>query len=241
MHKMNRFLAIAFTCALAACTQVTPPAQTQPKPLATPLTLPHDLLLKPDAPEFQQKAPDLFLVRLDTTKGLIVVEMHRAWGPIGVDRFYNLVRAGYYDGNYFSRVMPGWAQFGINGDPKISQAWRNKTLTDDPIASPQISNAKDTLAFAFSMKDNRTTQHFFNRRDNAATHDHPTDGVPFIPLGKIIQGSEVLAALNGEYGENAGGGIRGGQQGPIFEQGNAWFETNYPRLDQIKTARIAMP
>jgi cyclophilin family peptidyl-prolyl cis-trans isomerase len=189
-------------------------------------------LLSPDSPEMNRKAPDVCRVKLETTKGDIVMEMRREWAPIGVDRFYNLVRAGYYDGVKFHRIRDGyWAQFGINGEPKISQAWRNAKIKDDPFKE---SNVRGTVAFAFAEQDGRTTQLFINLRDNSSTHDPE----PFVPIGKVVEGMDVADKLNAEYGERAGGGIRAGQQGPLFEQGNAYLEKNFPRLDAIKKATI---
>lgn len=179
------------------------------------------------------RAPEQFNVRMETSKGVIVIEVHRAWAPLGTDRFYNLVRAGYYDQVRFHRVVAGkWAQFGINGDPKIAQAWRTQTIPDDPPAG--ISNQHGTIAFAFAVPNGRTTQIFINLRDNSATHDKE----PFVPFGKIIVGLEVADALNAEYGETSGGGIRAGKQAPLFEGGNAWLKENFPRLDYIKRAVV---
>ena len=192
-------------------------------------------LLHPDAPEMNRRAPELFHVRLETSRGLMVIEVHRDWSPHGADHFYNLVRAGYYDEARFFRVMQGrWAQAGINGDPKISNVWRERTIPDD---SRRESNVRGTIAYAFAVPNGRTTQVFINLRDNSATHDPE----PFVPFGKIVEGMEVADALNAEYGESAGGGIRGGKQGPLFEMGNAWFEHNFPRLDYITRATVIAP
>jgi homoserine O-acetyltransferase len=190
------------------------------------------LLLNPDAPAMNSRAPERFQVRFDTSKGNILVEIHREWSPHGVDRFYNLVRAGYYDDARFFRVREGrWAQFGINGDPRISNAWRERTIPDDP---RQLPNVHGTIAFAFAVPNGRTTQVFINLADNSATHD----AEPFVPFGKIVQGLEVADALNAEYGESAGGGIRGGKQGPLFESGNDYLARNFPRLDFIRRATV---
>jgi peptidyl-prolyl cis-trans isomerase A (cyclophilin A) len=232
-------LSIVF-CGLAAC-QSTPPTHvaTQPSaPAAPPLTLPSSFLLTPDAPEMKTPAPPLFRVRMETTKGDLIIEIHRDWAPIGADRFYNLVRAGYYDNTKIFRVSRSWTQFGINGVPKISQVWRPRNIPDDPPANPQISNTRGTIAYAFAVKDGRTTQMFINLRDNSATHDHPADGLIFIPFGKVIEGMEAADAFNGEYAENAGGGIRAGRQDRLFQEGNAYLEKNYPRLDAINKISI---
>jgi cyclophilin family peptidyl-prolyl cis-trans isomerase len=189
------------------------------------------LLLHPDAAELNRRAPDVFNVRLTTTKGEIVIEVHREWSPHGAGRFYNLVRAGYYDDSRFYRVIQGrWAQFGINGDPKISNAWRARTIPDDPRIE---SNTRGTVAFAFAVPNGRTTQVFINLKDNSATHD-----AEFVPFGRIIKGMEVADALNAEYGESSGGGIRGGKQQPLFDQGNAYLRQNFPHLDVIIRATV---
>jgi cyclophilin family peptidyl-prolyl cis-trans isomerase len=190
-------------------------------------------LLKPDALEMNRRGPDIFDVRLETSKGAIAIEVHRDWSPYGADRFYNLIRAGYYDDARFFRVIKGrWAQFGINGDPKISNLWHGRTIPDDP---RRESNVRGTIAFAFAITNGRTSQVFINLRDNSATHD---PGL-FVPFGKAIEGMEVADALNAEYGESAGSGIRSGQQGPLFRWGNTFLERNFPRLDYIRRATIA--
>jgi cyclophilin family peptidyl-prolyl cis-trans isomerase len=189
-------------------------------------------LLQPDSPAMNRRAPDRFNVQLETSKGAIVMEVHRDWAPRGTDRFYSLVRAGYYDDTRFYRIRAGnWVQFGINGDPKVSQLWRESTIPDDP---RRESNTRGTVAFAFAVPNGRTTQVFINLKDNSATHNPE----PFVPFGKVIAGMEVADALNAEYGESAGGGIRGGQQGPLFEFGNAYLDQNFPRLDRLLRATI---
>src|SRR5215510_5010957 len=191
-----------------------------------------ELLLNPNAPGMNRRAPDRFDVRLETSKGMIRIEVHRDWAPHGVDRFYNLVRAGYYDQVRFHRVIKGrWAQFGINGNPKVANAWRTKAIPDDP---RRESNVRGTIAFAFAVPNGRTTQVFINLQDNSKTHD----AEPFAPFGRIIEGMDAADALNTEYGESSGGGIRGGKQGPVFEGGNAYLERNFPRLDYIIRASI---
>jgi cyclophilin family peptidyl-prolyl cis-trans isomerase len=189
-------------------------------------------LLTPDAPEMNRRAPDRFNAQLETSKGVILIEIHRDWAPNGVDRFYNLVRAGYYDGVRFHRVIEGrWAQFGVNGDPKVSSAWRERTIPDDP---RRESNVRGTIAYAFAVANGRTTQVFINLRDNSATHD----AEPFAPFGRVIEGMDVAEKLNAEYGESAGGGIRAGKQGPLFEGGAAYLDRNFPRLDYIIRATV---
>jgi homoserine O-acetyltransferase len=190
------------------------------------------LLLAPDSPEMNRQAPDIARVRLETTKGIIRLEMHRAWAPHGADRFYNLVRNGFYDQAPVFRVRAGmWAQFGINGDPKIAQLWRNRTIADDPRVE---SNVRGTVAFAFRDPNGRTTQVFINLRDNSATHDKE----PFVPIAKVIEGMDVADALYSEYGERVGGGIRAGKQDPVFAGGNEYLKREFPKLDYILKATI---
>ena len=191
------------------------------------------LLLTPDAPQFQQPAPHVSRVRLYTSEGVILIELHRDWSPNGVDRFYNLVRAGYYDDARFFRVtQERWAQFGINADPDISKAWRGKTIADDP---RRQSNTRGTVAFAFAVPNGRTTQVFINLRDNSPTHDKE----PFVPIGRVLLGMDVADRLYSVYGETSGSGIRAGKQQPLFDQGNAYLLKNFPKLDFIRQAAIA--
>ncbi len=191
----------------------------------------HALLLRPKAPEFTSPAPAKGLVRFDTSKGVIDIEVTRDWSPLGADRFVNLVRYGYYDGARFFRVTAGrWAQFGIAGDPQVAQAWRTATIQDDPFKQ---SNIRGTVAFAFAVPNGRTTQVFFNLRDNSATHDLE----PFTPFGRIVAGLDVADALTTEYGEGPGG-IRAGKQDPVFAGGNAYLLEKFPHLDYIKTATL---
>ncbi len=191
-----------------------------------------DILLQPDHPEMRRQAPEVSRIRFETTKGVIRMEMRREWAPVGVDRFYNLVRHGYYDNVAVFRIRAAtWAQFGINGEPAVAQAWRGRTLADEPRV---LSNVRGTLAYAFKDPNGRTTQIFINLRDNSTTHDKE----PFVPFARIVEGMEVADALYAEYGERAGGGIRGGKQDPLFLEGNAYLKKNFPNLDYIVKATI---
>ena len=176
-------------------------------------------------------APPQFRVRLETTRGTIVIEVHRDWAPLGADRFYELVTSGYYDDSRFYRVVKGqWAQFGINGDPRVATRWRTMTIPDDP---NKASVVRGRVAFAFKDPNGRTTQVYISLRDNTA---QDTQG--FAPFGEVVEGMDIADALNSEYGENAGGGIRGGRQQPLFDGGNAYLDREYPRLDRLIRARI---
>ena len=201
------------------------------------LTLPgaaqvhRELLLKPDSPEFTKAAPAVSTVRLETSKGNIDIEVTRAWSPLGADRFINLVRLGFFDEARFFRITPGrWAQFGIPADPAVAQAWRNRTLPDDPFKQ---TNVRGTVAFAFAVPNGRTTQIFINLRDNHETHDKE----PFTPFGRVVTGMDVVDTLNDEYAEGPGG-IRAGKQDDFFKGGNAWLLKQFPRLDYIRRATL---
>jgi cyclophilin family peptidyl-prolyl cis-trans isomerase len=201
--------------------------------LAVPLQTSRAALLMPSSDEFKRPAPAVCVVRLETTKGTIDIEVTRAWAPRGADRFVNLVRAGYYDDNRFFRVEPGWVQFGINGDPEIAKTWRTQTFTNDPFI-PANSNVRGTVAFAFAQQTALTTQVYISMRDNSASHDKE----PFVPFGRVLgSGMDVADRLNKEHGAGPGG-IRAGAQDAFFSGGNAWLDARFPRLDTISTARV---
>ena len=181
---------------------------------------------------FSKHAPTVFKVLLETGKGDILIEVTRQWSPNGADRFYNLVRQGYYDNTAVFRVRAGvWVQFGIAASPKVAQVWRYKTIPDDPRTQ---SNVRGTVDYAFKDPDGRSTQVFINLRDNSAAHDT----IPFVPFGKVIQGLAVADALYAGYGEKSGGGIRAGKQDDVFAGGNKYLRYNFPLLDYIKRARV---
>lgn len=192
----------------------------------------HDRLLQPGSAEFHERAPEAFRVRLDTTRGPIVLEVRRAWAPHGADRFHALVRAGYYDDLAIFRVRAGvFAQFGIHGEPAIARRWRTSTIPDDPRV---LSNTRGAVAYAFKDPDGRTTQVFINLRDNSATFD----AEPFVPFARVVEGMEIADALYAGYGERAGGGIRAGKQDPVFDGGNGYLRRDFPALDYIRRATI---
>jgi len=177
-------------------------------------------------------APAAFRVRLDTTKGPIVIEVHRDWAPRGADRFHDLVTAGYFDDNRFFRVVKGqWAQFGINGDPVVSKRWRTRTIPDDP---RKQSNVRGMVTFAFAEPNARTTQVYIALKDLS----DPQDAQGFAPFGRVIEGMDVADALNSEYGESSGSGIRAGKQQPLFDGGNTYLDREFPRLDRLLHAVV---
>jgi peptidyl-prolyl cis-trans isomerase A (cyclophilin A) len=178
----------------------------------------------------KEQAPATYKVRFDTSKGTFVVQVNRAWAPQGADRFYNLVKNGFYDNVRFFRVISGFmVQFGINGDPAVSAKWREARIADDRVAQ---SNKRGTITYAMAGPNTRTSQVFINFADNANL-----DASGFAPFGQVIQGMEVVDKLNAEYGEGAPRG-RGPDQGRIQMEGNAYLNKSFPRMDFVKKATI---
>jgi peptidyl-prolyl cis-trans isomerase A (cyclophilin A) len=176
------------------------------------------------------KAPESFKAKFDTSKGAFTVEVTRSLAPKGADRFYNLVRSGYFSGVEFFRVIPGFmCQFGIHGDPKVSAAWRDANISDDQVKG---SNTRGTITFATAGPNTRTTQLFINFGDNTRL-----DGMGFSPFGKVVEGMDVVDKINGEYGEGPPGG-RGPNQGRVQQEGNTYLKKDFPNLDYIKSAAI---
>lgn len=177
-----------------------------------------------------EKAPASYKARFDTSKGVLVIEVRRDWAPNGADRFYNLVKNGFYDDTRFFRVINGFmVQFGINGDPKISAPWRTATIKDDP---GKQSNKRGYITFATSGPDSRTSQVFINFADNAGL-----DRQGFSPFGQVTSGMEIVDSLFSGYGEGAPQG-RGPDQGRLQREGNDYLMKDFPRLDYVKKATI---
>ncbi len=183
-------------------------------------------LLDPGHADWRQPAPAVSHLRFETTKGVFVLELVRAWGPVGADRVYNLARLGYYNDTRLHRVRADIAHFGIHGDPAVNVVWSRAELPDDPRRS---TNRRGTFALAFPARPNsRTTQVYINKTDNARS-----DADAFTILGTVVQGMEVVDALYAGYGEESGGGMRQGKQGPLLEGGNEYMDRMYPWLDRI--------
>ncbi len=178
-------------------------------------------------------APERFLAFVETSAGRFVIEVVRAWAPLGADRFYTLVRAGYYDDSRFFRAVAGkWVQFGIAGDPVVAQAWRGRMIADDRLVQ---SNTRGFVAFANTGPGTRAAQVFVNLGDNSAQNDVEAG---FAPFGFVVEGMEVVDRLYSGYGEGSGGGMRAGGQDKMFEQGNAWLDARFPLLDRV--VRVAV-
>ena len=177
-----------------------------------------------------EQAPANYKVRFDTSKGAFVVEVRRDAAPNGADRFYNLVKSGFFDNARFFRVVAGFmVQFGINGDPAVMTQWRNAQIKDDPV---KVSNQRSFVTFATSGPDSRTTQVFINFVNNDWL-----DGRGFAPFGKVVSGMDVVDKLYAEYGEGAPKG-NGPDQARIQMEGNAYLQKSFPKLDYIKKAMI---
>jgi peptidyl-prolyl cis-trans isomerase A (cyclophilin A) len=178
----------------------------------------------------REQAPPVYKAKFDTTKGAFVIEVHRDWAPNGADRFYNLVKNGFYDNVRFFRVISGFmVQFGINGDPQVSGRWRGANIPDDPVTQ---SNTRGMITFATGGPNTRTTQVFINFADNARL-----DQSGFAPFGKVVSGMDVVDKLNAEYGEGAPRG-RGPDQGRLQSEGNAYLAQSFARMDYVKKATI---
>jgi peptidyl-prolyl cis-trans isomerase A (cyclophilin A) len=183
-----------------------------------------------DPSALRETAPATYKARFETSKGAFVVDVNREWAPNGADRFYNLVKNGFYDGVRFFRVLDGFmAQFGISGDPKISAPWREARIQDDPVRQ---SNRRGFITYAMAGPNTRTSQVFINYGDNSAL-----DRQGFSPFGQVTSGMNVVDALYNGYGEGAPRG-QGPDQGRVQMEGNAYLTKNFPRLDFVKKATI---
>jgi homoserine O-acetyltransferase len=185
----------------------------------------HGALRNPNDRFWRKHAPAQYRVRVETSRGRFVLEVHRDWAPVGADRFYNLVRAGFYDDSRVYRVTARFAQFGIAGNPAVAALWRTQTLLDDPVRE---SNTRGRFAFAMTGPNTRTTQIYICKTDMSS---QDKDG--FAPLGMVVEGMDVVDALYGGYGESAGGGMRGGKQDRIFAEGNMHLDRDFPKLDRL--------
>lgn len=185
-------------------------------------------LQNPEA--LKEKAPAKFRARFETTKGIFVVEVTREWSPNGVDRFYNLVKNGFFDGVKFFRVVPGFVvQFGIHGDPSLATKWLESNIQDDPV---KTSNKRGFLTYAKSSRPNsRSTQFFINLNDNIRL-----DADGFSAFAQVIKGMEVVDKLYSGYANTPNDPAA--LQGEIAAQGNAFLEKNFPKLDAIKKATL---
>ncbi len=213
---MIRSLAVT---AIALGVLAAPVAAQAPAPLSPAAKLRNPAMLN-------EMAPAMYKVKFDTSAGVFVVQVHRDWAPIGADRFYNLIKNGFYDDVRFFRVLDGFmAQFGMHGNPGITAAWRTTQMKDDPVKQ---SNKRGYITFATAGPNSRTTQVFINFQDNANL-----DGQGFAPFGQVVDGMNVVDKLYSGYGRN-----NVPDQGRITTEGNAYLLKSYPKLDYIKKATI---
>jgi peptidyl-prolyl cis-trans isomerase A (cyclophilin A) len=184
-------------------------------------------LLHPET--LKAKAPDIYEVQFVTTKGNFILQVTRAWAPLGADRFYNLVKYHYFDGASFFRVVPGFVvQFGLTGSPAVNKAWTDANIKDDPVTQ---SNVAGTITFAMAGPNTRTTQVFINFSDNSRL-----DKSGFAPFGKVTDGMDVVTQLYSGYADSPTS-----HQGEITNEGKAYLDKNFPKLDSIKRATIISP
>jgi peptidyl-prolyl cis-trans isomerase A (cyclophilin A) len=223
-NLLNIFFAIMLTTGILGAQEGTQGTTGS----APQRSAPRISLLVPSA--FKEQAPATFKAKFTTTKGDFVVEVTRAWAPLGADRFYNLVKNHYFDGAAFFRVLPGFvAQFGLSARPEVSRAWASANIKDDPVTQ---SNLTGYLTFATAGPNTRTTQLFINLADNQTL-----DRMGFSPFGKVVEGMDVVQQFYSGYGEGAPGG-HGPDQGRIRNEGKTYLDKNFPLLDSIKTAVI---
>ena len=212
-----------------------PKAPVTPAP-APSIEPPKDILkvlLDPSLPDWKDKAPDSFKAKFATTQGEFTIRVERAWSPLGADRFFVLVRNGYFDETRFFRVVSGFmAQFGIHGNPDVNRVWKEATIKDDPVLK---SNRRGWVTYAMRGRHTRTTQLFINYADQNAG----LDGQGFSPFGQVVEGMDAVDRLYSGYGD---GPPRGGgpDQMRVFTEGNAYLNAEYKQLDYIKTARIIL-
>lgn len=200
------------------------PAETEEKPKAPPSPVPK-VLLDAALPEWSQTAPNQFKVKFATGKGDFTVEVHRDWAPRGADRFYCLVKNGYYDGVRFFRVVAGFmVQFGIHAAPEVNAVWKNATFPDDPVVE---KNVRGTISFATRGANSRTTQIFINFADKNVR----LDGMGFAPFAQVVEGMDVVDKIYDGYGERP-------NQQRIQAEGNEYLNADFPNLDFVKSARI---
>ena len=188
-------------------------------------------LLRPDAPEMKTKAPERFKARFTTSQGAFTITVQRAWAPLGADRFYNLVRSGFFDDARFFRVVSGFmVQFGIPADPAESALWKDATIPDDPVGE---TNSRGKVTYATSGPGTRTTQLFISYVNG----NRRLDRLRFAPIGEVTEGMDVVDKLYAGYGEGAPRGS-GPDQKRMETQGNPYLQASYPKLDYITKTEI---
>lgn len=213
---------IGLVCCAALLAQTPASKSATSKRTASKTGAARPSLLNPAS--LHAKAPEEFKAEFVTTKGDIIVEVHRAWAPLGADRFYNLVRGGFFNNAAFFRVVPNFiVQFGLNPNPAVNHAWEHATIKDDPVMQ---SNSRGMLVFATAGPNTRTTQLFINLKDNKFL-----DSMGFAPFGMVTEGMDVVDKITSQYGEKP-------EQDRITNEGDAYLTKNFPMIDRIKSAKI---
>ena len=231
--KVPILLAFAAVCAFAQTSPAKKSATTgHPATAKKPATTSNARLANPAL--WTRRAPAEFKAKLTTTKGDVVIDVHREWAPLGADRFYNLVRSGFLTNVSFYRVVPGFiVQFGASPDPKVEAAWNKAPIKDDPVKQ---SNKRGFITFAMGGPNTRTTEVFINLKDNASL-----DGMGFAPFGEVTEGMDVVDKLFSGYGDMKEMGGRGPSQPRVQVEGKAYLDKEFPQLDSIKSATIISP
>ena len=216
--RPTRYLIALLALAVTACGGSEEP---EPQVVRSPLLRPQN---------YQETGPDSYRVRLETSEGDVVIQVHREWAPLGADRFYNLVKGGFYDDVRIYRVVEGFmAQFGLSGDPYVNQVWKSEYLVDDPVTQ---SNTRGRVAFAKGGRHTRTTEIFISYKDNSSLDDNQ-----FAPIGEVIEGMEAVDAFYAAYGDGPPRG-EGPYQAMASARGNEYFDSEFPELTRIVRATI---
>jgi len=237
MHARNLAIAVLTAVFAVSCAPKAqengPDSQSsaaQKQPAVQNKEIKIDMETLKDPSKAVAKAPETFKVQFETTKGDFTLEVTRAWSPLGADRFYNLVKSGFFTDVAFFRVIEGFmVQFGIHGDPAVSSAWKGARIKDDPVTQ---SNGKGYISYAMAGPNTRTTQLFINFGNN-----RNLDGMGFSPFGKVVEGMGVVESIYNGYGEGAPSGM-GPDQGLVQLQGNKYLKAEFPKMDYIKSAEL---
>gem|GEM_PF-594790 len=224
----SRFAMTAAIMLMGAWTPIAGAQSTAHRPVTHRRRVAYHSLYRPAT--LHDRAPAVYHAKFVTTQGIFIVEVHRAWAPLGADRFYNLVKYGYYNGDSFFRVLPGFVvQLGMNPKPALNRIWDHAAIKDDPVTQ---TNLRGYVTFATAGPNTRTTQVFINLADNSRL-----DSRGFAPFGQVIQGMDVVDKFYSGYGEGQPDG-QGPNQDLLTKLGKPYLDKNFPKLDNVKVASI---
>lgn len=219
--KLGRGITILLLAATTACTGGSDGNDQADQPVRSPLLRTND---------YVDTAPDRFRATVSTSEGDVVIEVTRAWAPLGADRFYNLAKGGFYDDTRIYRVLENFmAQWGLNGDPYVNRAWKSEFLVDDPQG---MSNTRGRVAFAKGGRHTRTTEVFISYKDNSAL-----DAEGFVPFGEVVEGMDVVDGFYAAYGDGPPRG-EGPYQAMAAARGNPYFDEEFPELTRILSVAV---